>query len=123
MAFQSITRTIANSGSFAVPAITAGANGQVVVHNNTKSGIMGSMRVVRTTDSVDETFQIDLEPGQAYVFRNATADTVYTYTGTFKHTAVSAATAFEYDSGTDAAYAATGQAATFHLPAIVVQQI
>jgi len=123
MAFQSITRAIANTGSFAVPAITAGASGQVIVHNNTKSGLMGSMRIVRTADSVDETFQLDLEPGQAYVFRNATAATVYTYTGTFKHTAVSAATAFEYDRGTDDAYDATGQASAFHLPAITVQQI
>jgi len=123
MAFQSVTRTTAANGTFAVPAVTAGANGQVVVHNNTNSGIMGSMRIVRTADSVDETFQLDLEPGQAYVFRNATAATVYTYTGTFKHTVANAATSFQYDSGTDAAYAATGQAASTHLPAIVVQQI
>lgn len=120
MAFDQIT---GGETTFSVPAVVAGANGQLLFHNNSAAPITGTVSIQRPAGTEVGSFDLDLEPGEAFVTRNATAATSWIYTGGFKHTIVKASQPHEYASDVEGAVAATGQAATFHLAAVSVQVI
>ena len=100
MANTTISTVGDTAGTFSTGSSASAALGNfVVITNQTQAGISGVVTPTRGGNAIPaDAFNVDLEPGATFIFRNNIAATTWAYAGEVKHTYVKARLAPEHTS-------------------------